>query len=329
VTLMRAMVLEEVGRPLVLRELPMPALTPGHVLVRIAASAVNPLDVKIHAGQAPHARVQPPAILGLDCAGTIEAVGARVTDFAIGDEVFGLCGGVGNVPGSLCEFVEADARLLAKKPPALTMREAAALPLSFVTAYEGLVDRAAVAAGQRVLIHGGAGGVGSICVQLAVARGATTFATVSPSGRELVAGYGATPIDRATPVEEYVAAHAGDAGFDIVYDTVGGAVLDASFRAARLYGGHVVSCLGWGTHNLAPLSFRAATYSGVFTLLPLLTVNGRAHHGEILREAALLAERGLLRARLDPAPFALADANAAHALLAAGNTTGKIVVVVQ
>ena len=98
------------------------------------------------------------------------------------------------------------------------------------------------------------------------------FATVSPARAALVEALGATPIDRtSTSVEEYVAEHTGGEGFDVVYDTVGGAVLDASFAAVRIHSGHVVSVLGWGSHSRAPLSFRGATYSGVFTLLPMLT----------------------------------------------------------
>ena len=93
--------------------------------------------------------------------------------------------------------------------------------------------------------------------------------------------------------------------FDLVYDTAGGASLDASFAAVRRFG-HVVSCLGWGTHTLGPLSFRAATYSGVFTLLPLLTGEGRKHHGDILAEATRLAEAGQLVPTLDPRRFTLA-----------------------
>ena len=89
--------------------------------------------------------------------------------------------------------------------------------------------------------------------------------------------------------------HTAGEGFDIVYDTLGGPVLDASFLAVKRYTGHVVSCLGWGAHALAPLSFRAATYSGVFTLLPLLSGNARANHGHILQEAAALADKHQLK----------------------------------
>jgi len=166
------------------------------------------------------------------------------------------------------------------------MREAAALPLVFITACEGLVDRAQVHAGQRVLVHAGASGVGHVAVQLAYAFGTQVFATVSKDKMKIAERYGATAIDyRSESVESYVARHTGSEGFDIVYDTVGGTTLDDSFLAVKTYTGHVVSSLGWGTHKLAPLSFRGATYSGVFTLLPLLTGGRRAHHGDILREA--------------------------------------------
>jgi len=268
-----------------------------------------------------------PAIIGIDLSGVVAAVGPGVTQFNAGDEVFGMTGGVAAVQGSLAEYAAVDADLLAPKPASFSPREAAALPLAFITAWEGLVDRARLASGQTLLVHGGAGGVGNICVQLGVALGARTFATGDRRNHEIIAAAGATPIDyRAQPVEEYVADATAGAGFDVVYDTVGGAVLDASFQAARTYGGHVLSCLGWGTHNLAPLSFRAATYSGVYTLIPLLTGKGRQHHGAILREACVLAERGVLRPRVDPATFGLADANAAHGHQSRGTAHGKVVV---
>ena len=143
----------------------------------------------------------------------------------------------------------------------------------------------------------------------------------------IVEGHGAVPIDyRPMKVEEYVAEFTGGEGFDVIYDTVGGATLDDSFAAAKIYTGHVVSCLGWGTHRLAPLSFRGATYSGVFTLLLLLTGKGREHHGEILREAARLVEAGELAPLVDERRFTLETAMEAHALVEGGKALGKVVV---
>jgi len=263
--------------------------------------------------------------LGIDLAGTVEWVGGGVKRFRVGDEVFGMTGGVGGHQGSLAQYAAVDADLLAKKPANLSMREAAAMPLVFITAWEGLVDRAAVKAGQRVLVLGGAGGVGQMAVQIAKAFGATVFATGSGANRAVVEGLGATFVDRAEPVADMVAAHTDGEGFDLVYDTVGGSVLDSAFVAVRRFG-HVVSSLGWGTHPLAPLSFRAATYSGVFTLLPLLTGEGREHHGAILAEAARLAEAGRVLPTLDPRRFSLANVADAYRAIRDGKARGKLVV---
>ncbi|HYK37260.1 zinc-dependent alcohol dehydrogenase family protein [Alloacidobacterium sp.] len=296
------------------------------VLVRIWASGVNPLDTKIRAGKAAHARQPLPAVLGLDMAGVVEEVSSGVTAFKPGDEVFGMVGGVGGLQGTLAEYIIADADLLAHKPKSLSMRQAAALPLSIITAWEGLVDRAKVREGQTVLIHAGAGGVGYVAIQIALAFGAKVFATVSPVKKRFVEDLHATPINyRSSPVEEYVAAFTGGTGFDIVYDTVGGATLDASFAAVKRYTGHVVSCLGWGSHSLAPLSFRGATYSGVFTLLPLHTGENRAHHGAILSQAASLADEGQLKPLLNDRRFSPADIADAYSQVEVGSL-GKVVV---
>jgi len=149
---------------------------------------------------------------------------------------------------------------------------------------------------------------------LARAFGAKVFATVSPDKKQIAEGFGAFPIDyRSISVEEYVSASTEGKGFDIVYDTVGGATLDASFAAVKRYTGHVVSCLGWESYSLAPLSFRAASYSGVFTLPPLITGEGRSHHGEILARAAASAEAGELRPFLNEQHFSINDIVDAHA----------------
>ena len=323
---MRAQLATAPGAPLHLVDLPRPVAGPGQVLVRVHASGVNPLDLKIRAGEAAHARQPLPAILGIDLSGVVVDLGEGVTRFRRGDEVFGMTGGVGGHPGSLAEFAAVDADLLAVKPGNMSMRAAAALPLVFITAWEGLIDRAKLQAGERVLVLGGAGGVGQMVVQLAKARGAAVFAVDAAGKKTIIEADGATAIDRAIPLEDAVAAHTDGEGFDIVYDTVGGASLDAAFTAVRPYSGRVVSCLGWGTHALAPLSFRAASYSGVFTLLPLLTGKGRAHHGAILSEAAKLAEAGHLRPRLDPTRYTLADSDAAHAALRERRAQGKVVI---
>jgi NADPH2:quinone reductase len=302
-----------------------PAAGAGEILVRIHASGVNPLDSKIRVGMAPHAQMTAPAILGTDLAGTVEAVGADVEGFRVGDEVYGFAGGVAGVQGSLAEFAVVDARLLARKPKNLSMREAASLPLTFITAWEGLVDCAGVKTGDSVLVTGGAGGVGNLVVQLAGAMGARVFATASERHHEYLRQLGATAIDREASVEDVRERFTHGQGFDVIYDTVGAGPLDAAFQLIRNYG-HVVSCYGWGTHDLRPLSRRGASYSGVFVLLPLITGEGRDHHGEILAQATRLIEEEKIQPKLAPERFTLAQSMDAHLLVASGRADGKIVI---
>ena len=324
---MKALVLKEFNAPLQLMELDKPVAQRGEVLVKIMASGVNPLDIKIMAGQAAHAKAKLPAILGIDMAGVVEAVGEGVIGFKPGDEVYGMTGGIAGVQGSLAEYAAVDADLLAIKPQNMSMHEAAAIPLIFITAWEGLVDRANVREGQKVLVHGGAGGVGHIAVQIAVAKGAKVFTTVDASKADLVSGYGAIPIDYTRlSVEEYVKEYTNEEGFDIIFDTVGGTTLDASFKAAKQYSGHVISILGWGTHSLAPLSFRGGTYSGVFTLYPLISGKGRKHHAEILGEATRLIEAGKIKVLLDPNKYTFETTEDAHLAIVNKKATGKVVV---
>ena len=200
---MQVAILEAYKMPFRLMQVARPDAGPGQVLVRIAASGVNPLDTKIYDGAAPHARQVPPAVLGLDLAGTVETVGPGVTLFRPGDKVYGMTGGVGGLQGSLAEFAAVDARLVAPMPANLSMREAAALPLIFIAVWEGLVDRAGVKAGQTVLIHGGAGGVGHVAVQVALAAGARVFATGSGRQRafiERLARRSSTTSRRKSPI---------------------------------------------------------------------------------------------------------------------------------
>ncbi|KQZ69256.1 quinone oxidoreductase [Rhodanobacter sp. Root561] len=324
---MRAAVFEADGEPLRIKSVPVPAVRPGEVLVRVQGVGLNPLDIKIRSGNAAHAAHPAPAILGIDMAGIVEAVGDDVVGFSPGDTVFGMTGGVGGMQGALAQYASVDASLLAPAPATFSSREAAATPLIFITAWEGLVDRAKVGPGRTVLVHGGAGGVGHVAIQIALAFGATVYATGKGAQQAIIEALGATFIDhQRQSVDQYVSLHTDGEGFDIIFDTVGGVTLDASFQAVRRYHGHVVSALGWGTHALAPLSFRAGTYSGVFTLLPLLSGRYRAHHGEILREAKRLADEGHLKVRVDPRIFVLDTAEDGYRYLESGAANGKVVV---
>ncbi|MFZ4929685.1 zinc-dependent alcohol dehydrogenase family protein [Chryseobacterium sp. Mn2064] len=326
-TKMKALVLEQFEKPFVTKEMDKPIPKDHEVLIQIKASGLNPLDLKIKNGQASHAQVTLPAVLGIDMSGIVVQTGKDVKNFKKGDEVFGMVGGVGGHQGTLAEYITADSEHISLKPKNISFQEAAAIPLIFITAWEALVDQINIQKDQTVLIHGGTGGVGHMAVQIAVAKGAKVYATASSGNMKKIEAYHAQPIDYTnSSVVQYVDQYTSGAGFDAIVDTVGGSVLDDSFQAVKKYTGHVVSILGWGTHNLAPLSFRNAKYSGVFTLYPLLAGERKKHHGDILKEAAQLLETGKIKVQLHHQTYSLEQTEMAYNILETGKTTGKIVI---
>ncbi|MDD9913800.1 MAG: zinc-dependent alcohol dehydrogenase family protein [Rhodospirillaceae bacterium] len=327
---MKAMVLNAYGESAEFQQTEMTKPTPaaGQVLVRVAATSVNTVDTMIRRMGQTELPLSPdlPAVLGMDFAGTVDAVGPDVTGFAPGDEVYGCAGGLGDLQGALAEYMPADARLIAHKPASLLMREAAALPLVGITAYEGL-QRAGVKAGHTVLVHGGAGGVGHVATQLAKHEGAEVFATVGGATQaEIVEGYGATVINyRTESVADYVAQHTGGAGFDVVFDSVGGANMANSFEAAAL-NGQIASTVSLLELDLTPVHFKGLSLHVVFMLIPMLHDHQREAHGAILTRLAEIVDAGALRPLLDSPRFGLAEVGAAYERLAGGQANGKVVV---
>ena len=326
---MRAMVLNAYGddAPFEASELPTPEPKEGEVLVQIAASSVNTVDTMIRRmGKDLPLSPDTPALLGMDFAGTIESLGDGVEEYEVGDEVYGCAGGLAALPGTLATHIAADARLLAPKPANLSMREAAAIPLVGITAYEGLT-RAGVKAGQKVLVHGGSGGVGHVAVQLAKHMGAEVFSTGGGEAQlALIRELGATPINyKSEAVEDYVREHTGGAGFDVVYDSVGGANMVKSFEAACL-GGHVVSTVALCELDLTLAHFKGLSLHVVFMLIPMLHDHRRETHGEILRTLGSIAEAGELKPVLDETSYSLEEVGQAHARLESGSAMGKVVV---
>ena len=326
---MRAVVLREHGAPamLALERRPVPTPQAGEVLVRIAATSVNPADAKIRA-RASALAPELPAVLGFDLAGEVVAVGRGVTGFRTGDRVYGAAGGVRGLPGAYAEYLAADERLLAPAPRTIPLREAAALPLVAITAYEGLFERARVEPGQRVLVIGGTGGVGHVAVQLAKSLGATVTATVGSAGKAALArALGADAvIERGREaIAERAAALTHGAGYDVVFDASGGRELDVAFAAARRRG-QVVAIVSSFAADLAPMHWKGLTLHVVFMPLPLLHDEGRGRYGAILREVAARVDAGVLRPLVDPARYTLETLAAAHAKLESGAALGKLVV---
>lgn len=327
---MRAMVLNEYGdnAAFQLSDIPQPEVGPGQVLLRVAATSVNTVDTMIRQLGQENLPLSPdlPAVLGMDFAGTVEAVGEGVTGFAPGDEAFGCAGGLADLQGALADYMLADARLIAHKPKRLSMREAAALPLVGITAYEGL-KRAQVKAGQKVLVHGGVGGVGHVAVQLAKQLGADVYTTVSTDDQfAIVEGYGATGINYLTePVVDYIAKHTDGKGFDVVFDSVGGENMTNSFDAAAL-NGHVTTTVSLLELDLTPAHFKGLSVHVVFMLIPMLHDHKREVHGEILAALSAAVDAGALTPLLDDTQFGLADVGQAYDRLTSGQAVGKVVV---
>ena len=227
-----------------LMEVPDPVLKGSlDVLVRLHASGLNPVDYKLRrkGGYYPN---RLPIILGCDGAGVVQAIGEAVTKFKIGDEVFFFNGGMGgDEQGNYAEMTIVHQDYLAAKPKSLSMVEAASVPLVWLTAWEALFDRYSLQAGETILIHAGAGGVGYIAIQIAKHAGAIVLTTVSsPEKAEFARSLGADHCINYK--EEYfvdrVLSLTDGKGVDVVFDTVGGQVFADSFPCTRIYG-HVVT----------------------------------------------------------------------------------------
>jgi NADPH:quinone reductase-like Zn-dependent oxidoreductase len=303
---MKAIIANGYGEPevLVQADLPDPKVGPDSVLIRVRAAGVNPVDWKVLAGYLdPIMNVHFPLIPGWDVSGVVEAVGADATEFAVGDEVMGYVRKDDVQHGTFAELVAAPVRTLARKPASLSWAEAAGLPLAGLTALQTL-RRVGVSSGDTVLVHGGAGGVGSLGVQVARALGARVIATASERNHEFLRSLGAEPVAYGDGVVDRVRALAPN-GVDAAVDFVGGDAVDVSSRlltdprrlasiasdAVRASGGHVV----WARPDSADLA-----------------------------ELAKLADDGKLTVHLDQV-LPLTEAAQAFRLSMAGHVRGKLV----
>jgi len=323
---MKAVRIHGYGGPevLVYEDVETPTPGPGQVLVHVRAAAVNPVDAAVRADSFPTPR-QPPKTLGSDGAGVVEAVGTDVRGVGPGDEVFFTGLGIGS-EGSYAEYALIAPVQAVRKPANVSFEEAAALGLAFSTAWYGLVRRAALTAGETVLVQGAAGGVGSAAVQLAHARGARVLATVGGADaaarvRELGAD---EVIDRrAADVVTEVKRLTADKGVDVILELVVSANLVADL--AMIARGGRIACIGGGPQPTVEIPTGPAIAVDAALLFGSSSNAGRAGVAEILSGVAAMVERGELRpvvGRVVP----LSQAREAHELLA-GHHFGKIVLV--
>lgn len=327
---MRAIVMTAPGGPevLELREIPEPAIrSPHEVKVRIRAAGINPVDTKLRARGTFYPDAGP-AVLGCDGAGVVVETGSAVSRVSVGDEVWFCEGGLGGAQGCYAEYVVLDENLARRKPASLSFYEAAASPLVLITAWEALHDRARIRAGDKVLIHAAAGGVGHVAVQLAALAGARVMGVVgSQEKAEFVRALGAEHCvirDR-----DFVAAAlewTGGEGADIVLDTVGGDVFRRSIEAVAHYGDLVTILEPPADLNWKEARNRNLRIGIVLMLTPMLRdlPAARRHQGEILDRCAELFDAGKLKVHVDRV-LPLEEAAEAHRLIERHATTGKLV----
>ena len=307
--------------------------SPHHVLVKLAAAGVNPLDTKLRAKQIYYPGVLP-AILGCDGAGTVEVIGDAVTRCKVGDAVFfnngGLGGNQGDEPGCYAEYTTLHEEYCAAIPANLGLQDSAALPLVLITVWEALVERVNLQAGQTILIHGAAGGVGHIAVQLAHHLGAHVAATVGDEKKAtLVQGLDAdkTILYKEQDFVQEALAWTNGKGVDVVFDTVGGETFLRSMNAAR-NGGKIVSLLSTplslADTQLARLRNLSLCYEQMTTPQLMKLHDERIRQRKILEQCAQLIEGGNLGVLVSFA-LPLAEAQQAHRMIEQGGVMGKII----
>ncbi|MCU1639805.1 MAG: NADPH:quinone reductase [Nocardia sp.] len=308
---MRAVIQKSFGGPEVLEvvEIEKPALLSGEVLVRVHASSVNPVDIAVRSGAFPLLG-EPPFGVGWDLSGVVEEAGPGAR-YEIGEEVYGMPF-FPRAATAYAEYVAAPSRQLARKPASLSHVEAAALPLAALTAWQGLVDKAGIKEGDRVLIHRAAGGVGHLAVQIAKARGAYVIALASAAKHDYVLGLGADEVIdyRTTDYTEAVR------DIDVVFDSVADGA--RSLRVLKP-GGVLVTILEHVNPELAATVKAAGRRFAGVSVEPDYAA---------LEAIAALADAGLLRPTI-AAELPLADAPKAHELVASGQTVGKVVLTVE
>jgi NADPH:quinone reductase-like Zn-dependent oxidoreductase len=333
---MRAVLAEQYGGPEVLSldDVPVPRVGPNGVLVRVHASSVNPVDWKFRRGWL-HA-VRPvvfPVIWGCDLSGVVTEVGPAVTLFKPGDEVYGFKDGyVGKTyRGTYAEYAVSPENTLARKPSGLSHVESAAIPAAALTAWQALLNQGRLKAGQRVLIHAGAGGVGVMAIQIAKVFGAYVAATAGPGNQELLRELGADqPIDYTKQDFAKI-----DQKFDLVLDGVGRSVWGGSLRVLK-FGGRLVTLTvpipkapagKLKFFSTALLGLAGAFVRGMAGGKGLRIVRVKPRGGDLEKLTALI-DAGKLRPVIDKV-FPLEQIAEAHRLSEAGHVRGKLAIKVS
>jgi len=333
-TTMKAMVIQGKGSTDVFKKVDraIPKIKAGHMLVQVKASSVNPLDTLLRSTDTPWSANLPDILHG-DVAGIVVEVSKSESRFNLGDEVYGCAGGIAGIDGALAEYILVDEDLMALKPKTLTMKEAAALPLVSITAWEALRNKLQIKAGDNLLIHGAAGGVGHIAIQLAKFFGAKVSATTTPRSMAVAMklasdNLGADNLINVTQetVADYVAQYTQGKGFDAVFDTIAGENIQRSFEAVKINGA-VATTLP--VDDVLQVALKSLSFHSVLILIPMIEGINRASHGEILTKITALVDTGVIRPLIDESNYSIWQVAQAHDRLESGQAIGKIVLGIE
>jgi NADPH2:quinone reductase len=327
---MKAILMTATGEPEVLKfqDIKEPEISEAtQIKVKLQAAGVNPVDTKIRRNGVFY-DIPLPAMLGCDGAGIVVETGSKASQFKVGDKVWFCHGGLGREQGNYAEYTVIDQRWVSLMPKTFSFTEAAAVPLVLITAWGALFARGGLQAGQTVLIHAGAGGVGHVAIQLAKLKGAKVITTVSSGQKaEFVKSLGADEaiIYRQDGFATAVNDLTGGEGADLVFDTVGAAVFKESIGVTAHFG-RLVTLLDPGELSLSEARMRNLLIGFELMLTPMLRDlhEARDKHVEILNQCAQWADKGLLKPHISK-ELPLEEAAVAHQMIEAGHTSGKIV----
>ena len=314
------------------RTMPIPTLKNStDIKVRLHAAGINPVDTKIRRNGLLYPNATLPAVLGCDGAGEVVEIGANVTHFNVGDKVWFCHGGLGREQGNYAEYTTLDQRWASLMPQTLDFKTAAAAPLVLITAWGALYERGGLQAGQTVLIHAGAGGVGHVAIQLAKRSGARVITTVStPQKADFVKALGADDVIfyNQQDVCQEVNRLTRHRGADLVFDTVGADVFTLSIPCTAHFG-RLVTILDASHLDLSEARVRNLLIGFELMLTPMLRDLAAERDKQIglLKNCAQLIDQGLLKIHVSDV-LSLAEAHIAHQLIESGHTTGKLVLAV-
>lgn len=327
---MKAQVTNDFGKALEVfqetNDLQIPHPQENEIQIQVLASSVNDLDTKIRNGDLGFIAPAFPAILHGDVAGIVTAVGKKVTKFKTGDKVLGFIGGIKSYSGALSDFITADEAFFAIAPKSIAYAELGALPLVGITAYEAIIERAAVEKGQSVLVYGAAGGVGHIAIQLAKLSGAKVFAVVVSKEQADIArqlGADETIIFSEQAVKEYVQEFTNGLGFDVVVDTVGLQNFTNALEAVKV-GGKVINTFAYINADLSTAQMKGVSLHFIAMLIPLFTNINKEKYGQILSKYASWLDEKKITVLVDEKSFSFTEVGLAHQYYESKKAKGKI-----